>query len=58
MEDKYRELDKVLDINEITTYLYKDGEDIDDISITREELLNSEVKSVRVYSDDIYIYLK
>ncbi len=54
----YRELDKVLDINEITTYLYKDGEDIDDISITREELLNSEVEIVRVYSDDIYIYLK
>ena len=54
----YKELDKVLDICEITTYLYKDGEDIDDNSITREELLNSEVKSVRVYSDDIYIYLK
>lgn len=54
----YRELDKVLDINEITTYLYKDGEDIDDNSITREELLNSEVESIRIYSDDIYIYLK
>lgn len=54
----YGELDKVLDINEITTYLYKDGEDIDDISITREELLNSEVEIVSVYSDDIYIYLK
>ena len=54
----YRELDKVLDINEITTYLYKDGEDIDNININREELLNSEVESVRVYSDDIYIYLK
>ena len=54
----YRELYKVLDINEITTYLYKDGEDIDDISITREELLNSEVESIRIYSDYIYIYLK
>ena len=54
----YRELDKVLDIVEGTTYLYKDGEDIDDNSITREELLNSEVESIRIYSDDIYIYLK
>ena len=54
----YKELDKVLDINEITTYLYKDGEDINDNSITREELLNSEVESIRIYSDDIYIYLK
>ena len=55
----YRELDKVLDICEGTLYLYKDGEDIDDISITREELLNSEVESVRIYSDNyIYIYLK
>lgn len=54
----YRELDKALDICEGTVYFYKDGEDIDDNSITREELLNSEVESVRVYSDDIYIYLK
>lgn len=54
----YRELDKVLDINEITTYLYKDGEDIDDNSITSEELLNSEVERVSVYFDGIYIYLK
>lgn len=54
----YRELDKVLDICEGTTYLYKDGKDIDDISITHEELLNSEVESVRIYSDYTYIYLK
>lgn len=54
----YRELDKVLDICEGTVYFYKDGEDIDDNSITREELLNSEVERVSIYSDDIYIYLK
>lgn len=54
----YRELDKVLDICEGTVHFYKDGEDIDNISITREELLNSEVESIRIYSDDIYIYLK
>lgn len=54
----YRELDKVLDICEGTTYLYKDGEDVNNININREELLNSEVESIRIYSDDIYIYLK
>lgn len=54
----YKELDKVLDINEITTFLYKDGEDVDNINITREELLNSEVKRVSVYFDGIFIYLK
>ena len=54
----YRELDKVLDICEGTVHFYKDGEDIDDNSITREELLNSEVERVSVYFDGIYIYLK
>lgn len=54
----YRELDKVLDICEGTVHFYKDGEDINDISITREELLNSEVERVSVYFDSIYIYLK
>lgn len=54
----YRELDAVLDICGVTVYPYKDGEDIDDISITREELLNSEVEVVRIYSDYIYIFLK
>lgn len=54
----YRELDKVLDICEGTVYYYKDGEDIDDNSITREELLNSEVERVGVYFDNIFIYLK
>ena len=54
----YRELDKVLDICEGTVHFYKDGEDIDNININREELLNSEVERVSVYFDNIFIYLK